>query len=158
MRLLLREDVEKVGRRGEVVDVKTGFARNYLLPRRLALAMTPDNARRLEGEQRRLVQREAQRAEEYKEFAKRLDGASCTIEVKASPDGHLYGSVTPAMIVEAFRKSKIEIDERSVRLDRPIKEVGPHDVPILLHGDSTANVKIWVSEATEEKGEGAKKA
>jgi large subunit ribosomal protein L9 len=155
MRLLLREDVEKLGQRGEVIEVKDGFARNYLVPRGLGVLVTPENVRQLELERRRISQREARRVEELQQLARRLEGASCTIEVKASPEGHLYGSVSPRMITDAFKKSGIEIEEKSVRLERPIKEIGPHDVPIILHGDLTANVKVWVIEATEEKREGA---
>jgi large subunit ribosomal protein L9 len=151
MKLLLREDVEKLGRRGEVVDVKVGYARNFLLPRGVALEVTPGNVRQLEIEKKRISQREAEQAQELAAFAKKLDGASCTIEVKASAEGHLFGSVSAQMIVDAFKKSNIEIDERAVRLERPIKETGPHEVPIVLHGDITAKVKVWVIEATEGK-------
>ncbi|MBI1853476.1 MAG: 50S ribosomal protein L9 [Planctomycetes bacterium] len=150
--MLLREDIEKLGQRGEVVDVRVGYARNFLLPRGYAMAVTPENLRRLELEKKKLSMREAQRTEELAAFAKRLDGASCTIEVKAGAEGHLYGSVSEKMIADAFKKGGIEIDERAIRLEKAIKETGPHEVSVVLHGDITAKVKVWVIEATEEKG------
>jgi large subunit ribosomal protein L9 len=147
MEVLLRNDVDKLGRRGDVVTVKDGYARNYLLPRRLATTVNQENIRLLEVEKQRFVQEEMARKEEFQKLAGRLSNLSCTIEVNAGEEGHLYGSVTAQMVVDALKKENIELDPKAIVLDRPIKELGVYQVAIRLHPEVETTTKVWVVEA-----------
>ena len=149
MEILLRTDVEKLGKRGEVVTVREGYARNYLLPLKLAATVTPENRRLLEVEKQRFIQEEMTRKDEFQRLAERLSGLSCTIEMAAGEEGHLYGSVTAQMVVEAFKKEGVELDPKAIVLDRPIKELGVYQIPLKLHPEVECTTKVWVVEARQ---------
>lgn len=144
--VLLKKDVENLGKRGEVVKVADGYARNYLFPKNLATTVTPENIRLIELEKVRMVQEEMMKLEEFKALAARLESISCTIEAKASEEGHLYGSVNPQMIAEALEKEGIELDPKAIKLENPVKELGIYTIPIQLHPEVQASTKIWVVE------------
>lgn len=144
MRLILRTDVDHLGRRGEVVKVAPGYGRNYLLPKGLAYEFNDANMKRVQKERKlheiRLV-KERQEAEEY---AKRIGAASCTIVKKVGESDTLYGSVTTGEIAEALEKEGFSVDKRKILLDEPIKALGIYTVPIRIHPDVTAELKVWV--------------
>ena len=144
MRIVLREDIEKLGRRGEVIDVANGFARNFLLPKRMALAATEGNLKTIERERRRYIVHEAKEREEATIAAQRLSGVSCTVVRKVGENDVLYGSVTASDIAEHLEQEGIVVDKRRIKLDEPIKALGIYSVSIRLHPEVTAEVKVWV--------------
>ena len=147
MKLVLRAKVDRLGRAGEIVEVADGYARNYLLPRRLAMPATRENQKRIEAEKRRAAAREAVRMEKLSELAKELEGKSVTISVKATEDNKLYGSVSAKEIAAAVRaEHNFEIDPAHVVLEAPFKELGVYDIPVKIHPEVDATVKVWVVE------------
>ena len=144
MELLLKQSVEHLGRVGDVVKVKSGYARNYLLPRGLAVLVTKANVAEIERARAQALAEEQARIGSLKELAQRLGGASVTIEGRANEEGHLFGSVTAAQIAAALREKGHPVEERHVRLDAPLKEIGVVDVPVHPHADVEATVKVWV--------------
>lgn len=144
MEVILREHVEHLGRRGDVVKVAPGFARNYLLPRNLALAVTEGNRRLIERERKVVDAREAEERQTAEALASRLSQAELTIERRVGETEALYGSVTSADLAEALAAKGLEIDKRKIHLDEPIKAIGEFSVPVRLHRDVTAQVKVHV--------------
>jgi len=144
MEVILLNDVEKVGLRGEVVNVARGYARNYLLPRRLAELATPAKVAELEKRDTQRARHEARSFEHAQEIAETLAGTELRFDVKAGPTGSLFGSVTPTDIAdEIWRALKIRVDRRKIGIDT-IKRIGRHEVPIELFQDVTVNVKTAV--------------
>ncbi|MCG8468220.1 MAG: 50S ribosomal protein L9 [Gemmatimonadetes bacterium] len=142
--VILRKDVADLGRAGELVTVRPGYARNYLIPRGIGLLATEGNRRRFE-EERRQVEQSAQRERDMAaELGARLEGQSVTFTVRAGEEGRLFGSVTAADIAEALGEEGHEVDKRFIRLDDPIKELGVYDVPVRLHADVEPALKVWV--------------
>ena len=144
MQVILLDNINRLGRRGDVVTVRDGFARNYLVPRNLACPATPGNMSRVDSLKKRLKQEEAQHLEELKELAKRIGSVSVRIEAKVSPEGNLYGSVNAARIREALAAEQVEIDERAIKLDEPIKAAGIFTVGVHLHAEVKADLKVIV--------------
>jgi large subunit ribosomal protein L9 len=144
MRIVLREDVDKLGRRGEIVKVSDGYARNFLLPKKKALPATEGNLKVIEREKRRYLVRQSKEKEEAQALAQRVAGVSCTIVRKVGENEMLYGSVTGADIAEFLLKEGISIDKRRIQLEEPIKALGIYTVPVRLHPEVPAEVKVWV--------------
>ncbi|MCA8981629.1 MAG: 50S ribosomal protein L9 [Planctomycetes bacterium] len=143
--VLLREHVENLGRCGDVVRVKPGFARNYLLPQRLAVTANEDNKKMVE---RRRVRLEAEEAAMAADIAKRVEllaSVALTTVEKADENGHLYGSVTAARIAELLAAAGHAFEERDVRLEKPLKAVGSHEVEIHVHGDQSATITLEIT-------------
>lgn len=144
MEILLKQHIEHVGRTGDVVDVKPGYARNFLLPRGMAVLVTKSNVAEIEKARAMAFAEEQARVQGLKELAAKIAEASVTIEGKANAEGHLFGSVTGAHIAAALRDKGIRIDDKQVRLELPLKEIGVFDVPVHLHATVEATVKVWV--------------
>ena len=144
MRIVLREDVDKLGRRGEIVDVAAGYARNFLLPKGKALAATEGNLKVVERERRRYVLTQAKEREEAAAVASRLAGIACTIVRKVGENEQLYGSVTSADIADYLAKEGVVIDKRRILLDEPLKALGIYTVPVKVHADVMGEVRVWV--------------
>lgn len=144
MELLLRHNIEHLGRIGDVVDVRPGYARNYLLPNGYAVAVTKSNLAEIETARAAALAEEQGRVQGYKDLATQLAETSVTIESKANEEGHLFGSVTTANIAASLREKGLAVEERQVRLEHPIKEIGVFDVAVHLHTDVEATVKVWV--------------
>ncbi|MCR9246366.1 MAG: 50S ribosomal protein L9 [bacterium] len=144
MELLLRQNIEHLGRTGDVVDVKPGYARNYLLPQGLAVAVTKSNVAEIEAARAAAFAEEQGRIQGYKDLSTKLAETSVTIESKANEEGHLFGSVTATNIAAALREKELSVEDRHVRLDQPIKEIGVFDVVVHLHTDVEATIKVWV--------------
>ncbi len=145
MEVILLSDVEKVGLRGEVVQVARGFARNYLIPRRLAEAATPGRVAEIRRREVTRADQEARTFEQAQEIAETLGRAELRFEVKAGPTGSLFGSVTPTDIAdELWRAHKIRVDRRKIELADPIKRTGRYEVPIDLFTDVRVEVKMAV--------------
>ena len=147
MRIVLREDVENLGRRGEVVKVADGYARNFLLPKKKALPATAGNLKSIEREKRRYVVLQSKEKAEAEGQAKRLSEVSCTIVRKVGENDVLYGSVTAADIAEHLGKEGIALDKRRIQIDEPIKSLGIYNVPVRLHPEVSATLDIEITGA-----------
>ena len=145
MEVILRQDVEKVGLRGEVVDVAPGFARNYLLPRKLAETATPAKVAELRKLEDKRARHEAQSFEQAQEIAQRLEGAEIRFDVQAGETGTLFGSVTATDVAErVWEAQKVRIDRRKLDLPDSIKRIGRYQVPVELFADVTATLRLAV--------------
>jgi large subunit ribosomal protein L9 len=145
MEVILREHVENLGQRGDIVKVAEGYARNYLLPRKLALAVTDSNKRQIERERKIADAREAEEKTRAEAVASRLANVEVSISRRVGENDTLYGSVTAADIAQALEKQGFEIDKRRVQLAEPLKQLGEVTVPIKIHRDVTAQVKVAVT-------------
>ena len=145
MKVLLREKIDKVGERGEIIDVKDGFARNFLLPRKLAVPATTENFKQLDAERARIERIKLRERASIEDSRAKLDQASCTIVAAASPEGHLYGSVGPKEIAEALSKEGVEINEHHVKLEHHLKETGVFLVELELGPDIKATCRVWIT-------------
>jgi large subunit ribosomal protein L9 len=145
MQVILKQDVEKVGQRGDVVDVSRGYVRNFLVPRGLAEVATPSRLQEVQREMAEAEERNRRMEERAEEIAGTLNKSVITIEARTGEDERLFGSVTAANIAEAIERARgIRLDRRRIRLDEPIRSLGTHQVPIQVHGDVEANVKVIV--------------
>ncbi|HEU0139581.1 MAG TPA: 50S ribosomal protein L9 [Bryobacteraceae bacterium] len=144
MEVILREDIEKLGGRGQVVKVAAGYARNYLLPKRLAVEATAANKKIVEQERQAHLRREAKEVSEAQDLAKMLAAVTVTILQKAGEQDQLFGSVTAKDIAEGLEKQNFTIDRRKIHLDEPIKQLGEHKVPVRLHRDVTMDITVNV--------------
>ncbi len=144
MEVILREDMEKLGGRGQVVNVAAGYARNYLLPKRLAVEATAANKKIVEQERQAHLRREAKEVSDAQELAKMLAGVTVSISQKAGEQDQLFGSVTAKDIAEGLEKQNFTIDRRKIHLDEPIKQLGEHKIPVRLHRDVTVDITVNV--------------
>jgi large subunit ribosomal protein L9 len=146
MKILLREDVDNLGGRGEIVRVKAGYARNFLLPRRLAVEATPSNVKQIERERAALLKRAAQEKATAELQAGQLQNLHLVFKRRVGEQGALYGSVTSMDIAEALQQKGYEIDRRRIILPEPIKTTGDFKVRVRLHRDVTAEIPITVAD------------
>lgn len=144
MRLLLKQDVRDLGKRGEMVDVATGYGRNYLLPRDMAVAVSPTNVRQIEEERKRLHVMEEKRRASMAEVTEVLGKLSVTIQARANEEGHLFGSVGPAEVAAAICEEDFDVRPAMIILEKPIKELGVFEVEVRPDPDVSALVKVWV--------------
>ncbi len=145
MRIILQEDVEKLGGRGQVVEVAEGYARNYLLPRKLAIPATPGNLKRLEQIRKVLVKREASEQQSAQQLAELLAQVTVTLARKAGENDQLFGSVTAADIAEALAAQGYTVDKRKIQIEEPIKLIGEYQVPVKLHHTVGGTVRVVVN-------------
>jgi len=144
MKVILKEDIPKLGRMGETVQVAPGYGRNYLIPQGKALPATSKNVKALEHE-RRLIQRRAELVRKDAEsFAEKISGVTLTLTRKVVEDDRLYGSVSVSDIFQALREAGVEIERKLIKLDEPIKNVGEFQVPVRVHADVTAEITVKV--------------
>jgi len=144
MEVILREDIEKLGHRGEVVKVAPGYARNFLLPKKLAVAATASNKKIVEQERDAYLRREAKAKNEAEDLGRMLSNVVVTISQRAGDEGHLFGSVTAKDIADGLEKQNYTIDRRKIQLDDPIKNTGEYKVPVRLHREVTADITVNV--------------
>jgi large subunit ribosomal protein L9 len=144
MKVILMTDVPALGQRGETRDVANGYARNFLLPRKLAVPATPANLKNVEHLNRQRAREEERALETAKATAERIEGLTLAVTARASEDGRLYGSVSPQDVVEFLERHKISVEKRRVAMDEPIKAVGDYKVSVRLHGDVTAALTVTV--------------
>jgi large subunit ribosomal protein L9 len=144
MEVLLREDVDNLGARGEVVKVRAGYGRNYLLPQGLAVQATPANVKRIEMQRKVLLKKATEEKAVADQQAELLKDVTLEFARKVGEHGLLYGSVTSMDIAEAFAAKGYEIERRKITLKDPIKEIGEYEVPVKLHREVTTNVKVVV--------------
>ncbi|HUS58496.1 MAG TPA: 50S ribosomal protein L9 [Planctomycetota bacterium] len=144
MELLLRQDVEKLGNRGDVVNVSDGYARNFLIPRGIATKATAENKKTLEVQRHAEERRQEAKVQELLETAKKVQSISCTVSAPASPEGHLFGSIGPEQIAAAFRADGMPIEPKMIQMDAPIKELGVFTVTVRITPDAKAVTRVWV--------------
>ncbi len=144
MQVILRERIEQLGEAGEIVDVKPGYGRNYLIPKGLAYEATESNKRRLEAERARHQAKEAETLGEAQKRAASIEGISLTFHARAGQEGKLFGSITSADIAEKLAEQGVTVERRQIELDEPIKALGVTSVPVRLHPQVRPEVKVWV--------------
>jgi large subunit ribosomal protein L9 len=149
MEVILREDVEKLGTRGQLVKVASGYARNFLLPKRLAVAATESNKKIVEQERQAHLRREAKVVGEAGELGKLMTAVVVTISQKAGENGQLFGSVTSKDIADALETQGYTIERRKIALEEPIKSLGEFKVPLRLHRDVTVEIAVNVVKEEE---------
>ena len=148
MRIVLRDDVENLGKKGDLVDVADGYARNYLVPRGLALKATSGNQKQADAMRRNREAQETREREAAQTLAAQFEGRTIAIKARAGGEGRLFGSVTSVDIADAVQKQTgAEIDRRKIDLDEPLKELGGVDVQVRLHADVLATVHVEVEAA-----------
>ncbi|HEX2098626.1 MAG TPA: 50S ribosomal protein L9 [Rubrobacteraceae bacterium] len=145
MQVILKQDVEKIGRRGDVVEVSRGYVRNFLVPRGLAEVATPTKLEEVRRQMVEAEERDRRIAERASEVAETLNKSVITIEARTGEDERLFGSITAANIASAIEKVRgVHLDRRRIKLDEPIKSLGTHQVPVQVHGDIETSVKVIV--------------
>ena len=144
MKVILRENVEHLGERGDTVSVAAGYARNYLLPKGLAYKATPGNIKQLEHQRRMWDARDAREVEEAQELAEKLAAVKLSISKKAGESGTLYGSVTNSDIADLLREQGFEVDRRRITLAEPIKTLGEHEIQVKIHKQVEGKLQLEV--------------
>ncbi len=147
MKVILREDDKKLGNAGDIIEVKDGFAQNYLIPRNLAVKADAGHMKQLEHERKVLGDRKEKQSKQAKLQAEQIEKASCTISVQVGEEEKIFGSVTSIDIVEALAKEGVTIDKKYIHLEEPIKSLGVFTVPVKLASEVEANLKVWVVKA-----------
>ena len=145
MEVILSQDVDTLGKTGEVVKVKDGYARNFLIPRKLAYLATPANLKRIEQQEKNRKIEYEQKKNEADELAEKLSKASCTLTVEVNDLDKLYGSVSESDIAGALEAEGFSIDKKAIVLEQPIEELGIFEVGINLHPEVTAKIRLWVT-------------
>jgi large subunit ribosomal protein L9 len=149
MEVILREDIDQLGSRGQVVKVAAGYARNFLLPKRLAVAATESNKKIVEQERQAHLRKEAKVKSQAEDLGKLMTGVTVTIAQKAGEADQLFGSVTSKDIADALAAQNYVIDRKKIQLDEPIKQLGEYKVPVRLHKDVTVEVTVVVAREAE---------
>jgi large subunit ribosomal protein L9 len=144
MQVILRDALENLGSAGQIVSVKPGYARNYLIPKGLAYEANDANVRRIEREKVKIEQRAEEQLSGARKRAASIEGVSVTFHARAAEEGKLFGSITSADIVEKLTEQGIEIDRKQIQLDEPIKSLGVFSVPVRLHAEVRPELKVWV--------------
>ena len=144
MKVILRKNFNQLGRIGDIVNVKEGFARNYLFPRQIAYVANDSNLRALEEEKKQVAKKDAKSLELANILSSELEKVSVTIPVTVGEDEKIFGAVTTKMIADALTEKGYDLDHRKIEIEEPIKALGIYDVKIKVHADVTASVKTWV--------------
>jgi large subunit ribosomal protein L9 len=144
MQVILRDRLENLGGAGDVVNVKPGYARNYLIPQGLAFEATQANVKRIEREKAQTAKRANDELQGARQRAAAFEGISVTFTARAGEEGKLFGSITTADIAEKLAEQNIEVDRKQIQLDEPIKALGVFSVPVRLHSEVRPEVKVWV--------------
>lgn len=144
VQVILRQVVDDLGDIGEVVDVRPGYARNFLIPQGMAYEATDANQKRFEEERRHILERSARELDRAKAAAERIEGQSVSFTVRAGEEGKLFGSVTASDIAEALGEKGLDVDRHLIRLEEPIKQLGVYKVTVRLHAEVRPEVTVWV--------------
>ncbi|MDZ7369653.1 MAG: 50S ribosomal protein L9 [candidate division KSB1 bacterium] len=144
MKIILKSDIDKLGKAGDIVETKRGYARNYLIPKGYAVEATPANLKIIEQEKAAAMRRLQKEIDEAKKFAEQLENVSVTATVQVGEENRVFGAVTNQTIAELLAEKGIEIDRKKILLEEPIKQLGVFDVPVKLHSEVEAKIKVWV--------------
>lgn len=151
MKLLLKESIKNVGRVGDVVEVSPGYARNYLLPRELAVEPTPNNVKKIEARRKEIERLERERREQQEAMIKQLEGVEVTLERRANEQGHLFGSVSATDIARGLQSQGFNINPDDVNLPGKLDRIDTYTVKVRFAEDLSADIKIWVAPDPESK-------
>ncbi len=144
MKVILRQNYESLGQVGEIVEVKNGYARNFLIPRKIAYAALKGNIRALEEEKKTIEKKKQLEIQAAENLGGELEKVSITIPVQVGEEDKIFGSVTTQMIADALKEKGYEIDKRKIEIEEPIKSLGIYGISIKLHQNVTTNIKVWV--------------
>lgn len=144
MKVILRKNFDQLGQIGDLVDVKEGYARNFLIPRNIAYLATNGNLRALEEEKKQLAKKDAKDLEDSQKLSSELENISITIPVKVGEEDKIFGTVTTQMIADSLKEKGYDIDKRKIEINEPIKSLGIYSVNVKLHQNVNAVVKTWV--------------
>lgn len=150
MKILLKKDIQKLGKTGEVVDVANGYARNYLLPKKFATTATRGNIEQIKFQRIRNEEKQKEETKNLQVLADEISNVSCTITVKTNKEGKLFGSVTANHIAEALSEKGYQIDENMVILETPIKKCDLYNVTVMLHPEVKAQCRVWIVSESEK--------
>ncbi len=145
MKIILLDKVDKLGNKGDIVEVADGYARNYLIPKKLAVAATPSNLKAWEAQQRLLKSKEEKAKAKAEKIARRINKTTVTIKVKVGEEGKLFGAVSSIDILNALRDKGIEVEKGMIRLEEALRQTGTFKVPIKLHPEVEASLKVVVA-------------
>jgi large subunit ribosomal protein L9 len=149
MQVILKEDVEKLGLAGELVDVKDGYGRNYLIPTGKAVLATPGARKMVDQQMKKVLEQRLANLDAAKETAETLQATNVTIAVKAGEEGKIFGTVTNVQIAEALKEKGLDIDRRKIQIDEDVKQLGEHTATVNLHEEVKANLTFWVVKAQD---------
>ncbi len=149
MKVILKDDVEKLGKCGEVVEVKDGYGRNYLFPRKLAIPATKGNLKSIQEIKKQKQIRDLKRKRKEERLKIQLEKISCTAEVMVGEEDKVFGSVTSQTIAELLKEKGFDIERHKIMLDAPIKALGVYTVPVKISGEVVASLKVWVVKKRE---------
>ncbi len=144
MKVILNENIEKLGKMGDVVTVKDGYGRNYLIPKKRARLATPGNLKAIEALKKKLELEREKKKQDVLSLAERLGSTSCTISMPSGEEDKLHGTVTPEMIAEALKVEGFSVERKDVTLEEPIKKLGVYQVVVKVHPEIKTNLKVWV--------------
>ncbi len=144
MKVILRQNFEALGQVGDVVDVKDGYASNYLIPRKIAYAALKGNIRSLDEEKKNLLKKREQELHAAETLATELEKVSVTIPVQVGEEDKIFGSVTTQMIADSLQSKGYDLDKRKIEIDEPIKSLGIYGISVKLHPNVSAKIKVWV--------------
>lgn len=144
MKIILRKDFEPLGNVGDMVEVKNGYARNFLIPRKIAYTASKGNVRALEEEKKNIARKSEQELAVAEELAAEMEKVSVTIPVQVGEEDKIFGTVTTQMIADALKEKNFEIDKRKIEIDEQIKTLGIYGVNVKLHQKVSAKIKVWV--------------
>ena len=144
MKVILRKNFEQLGKIGDIVEVKNGYALNFLIPRKIAYPAIAGNIRALEEEKKQVAKKQAKELEEAQALSSELEKVSITIPVKVGEEDKIFGSVTTQMISDSLKEKGYDVDKRKIEIDEPIKALGIYSINVKLHSDVTSVVKTWV--------------
>jgi len=150
MKILLKKDIQKLGKTGDVVDVANGYARNYLLPKKFATTVTQGNIEQLKFQRIKNEEKQREETKNLQVLADEISNVSCTITVKTNKEGKLFGSVTANHIAEALSEKGYQIDENMVILETPIKKCDLYNVTVMLHPEVKAQCRVWIVSESEK--------
>jgi len=144
MKVILREDMENLGKCGDVVEVKNGYGRNFLIPRNFAIPATRGNMQAIDEVRKQKDMRDKKYRKEAERIKDHIEKISCTAEVNVGEEEKMFGSITPQIIADLLKQQNVVVDRRKIKLDEPIKALGVYTVPIKVASEVTANLKLWV--------------
>ena len=153
MEIILLEDIDKLGNRGQIVKVADGYGRNFLLPKKMAIKATTQNRKWVDQQRVRFLKQEAKEKADAQDLATLMEGVSVSFRRKAGEQGTLFGSVTAIDVAEGLAAHGYKIDRRKIQLDNPLKVVGEYDVPVRLHREVIASIKVKVESEAKPEGE-----
>ncbi|MDP8264141.1 MAG: 50S ribosomal protein L9 [Candidatus Aceula lacicola] len=145
MKVILSQNIDRLGEIGDVVNVKNGFARNFLIPQERACLATAENLKRVEKQKAKREEEMADKKSKAEEFAKKLSGVSCTLNVEVNDLEKLYGAISETDIAKAIKDEGFEIDKKDITIEKPIEELGIFEVGIRVHPEVIAKVRVWVT-------------